>query len=494
MLSLQPSPQQAAAELLRRRRGRASLGDFANAIEVPGKPVDEDDPDAWLFQPVETALAAHHLLLLQTIERAATRRYGRFMVFMPPGSAKSTYSSVVAPTYFMGKNPGTKILLASYGSDLARRHGRKARQVVKSPTFRSLFSTGLSASSSAADEWALDNGSEYLAAGLTAGLTGNRAHGGLIDDPIKGRAEANSETVRKSTWEAYVDDFQTRIVPGGWIGLVQTRWHEDDLAGRLLPKDYDGRSGMVRCTDGRDWEVINLPAKCERADDPLGREVGEYLWPEWFDREHWSAFERVPRTWAALFQQRPSPADGDVFRPGMIEIIDAVPAGQIQWARGWDLGASTDGDYTAAGKLGKLPDGRFVIGGMEREQFTSDKRDALMRNTASRDGKSVRISIPQDPGQAGKSQVLALTRMLAGYPVHSSPESGDKVTRAELLASQVNVGNVLMLRGAWNDALIEELRLFPNGAYDDQVDALSRAFEALMGNVGKYGTMNARGL
>ena len=290
MPSLQPSPPQAAAELLRRRRGRASLGDFANAIEVPGKPVDEDDPDAWLFRPVETALAAHHLLLLRTIERAATRRYGRFMVFMPPGSAKSTYCSVVAPTYFMGKRPGTKILLASYGSDLARRHGRKARQVVKSPNFRSLFGAGLSASSSAADEWALDNGSEYLAAGLTAGLTGNRAHGGLIDDPIKGRAEANSEAVRKSTWDAYVDDFQTRIAPGGWIGLVQTRWHEDDLAGRLLPEDYDGRSGMVRGTDGRDWEVINLPAKCERADDPLGREVGEYLWPEWFDREHWSAF------------------------------------------------------------------------------------------------------------------------------------------------------------------------------------------------------------
>ena len=178
----------------------------------------------------------------------------------------------------------------------------------------------------------------------------------------------------------------------------------------------------------------------------------------------------------------------------MIEVVDALPAGPIQWVRGWDLGASMDGDYTAGGKLGKLPDGRFVIGGMEHEQYTSDKRDALMRNTASRDGRSVRISIPQDPGQAGKSQVLALTRMLAGYSVHSSPESGDKVTRAELLASQVNVGNVLMLRGAWNDALVEELRLFPNGSYDDQVDALSRAFEALMGGQGVYITMNPKGL
>ncbi len=111
--------------------------------------------------------------------------------------------------------------------------------------------------------------------------------------------------------------------------------------------------------------------------------------------------------------------------------------------------------------------------------------DAVARPRAvgspSRDGRGVRISIPQDPGQAGKTQVLALTRMLAGHQVKSSPETGDKVTRAEPLASQVNVGNVLLLRGEWNDALIEEMRLFPNGAFDDQIDALSRAFAELLG-------------
>ena len=161
-----------------------------------------------------------------------------------------------------------------------------------------------------------------------------------------------------------------------------------------------------------------------------------------------------------------------------------MPAGRIEWCRGWDL-ASVDkgGDWTAGGKLGKLADGRFIIGGMEREQLGPDDRDALLRNTAARDGRQVRIGLPQDPGQAGKTQVLALTRMLAGYQVKTSPETGDKVTRAEPLASQVNVGNVLMLRGTWNDALIEEMRLFPNGAFDDQVDALSRAFAELLGAV-----------
>lgn len=472
--------QQAAAELLRRRRGRASLAGFANAVEVPGKPVD-DDPDAWLFRPVESSLAAHHMLLLGAIERAAARPYGRFMVFMPPGSAKSTYTSVVAPTYFMGKHPGTKIILASYGSDLARRHGRRARQIVKSPTYTSLFGTGISPSSSAANEWALTNGSEYLAAGLLAGLTGNRAHGALIDDPIKGRAEANSEAVRKSTWEAYNDDLMTRLIPGGWVGLVQTRWHQDDLAGRLLPDDYDGRSGMVRCTDGREWEVINLPAQCEREDDPLGRQVGEFLWPEWFDEDHWRPFMALPQTWAALFQQRPAPLDGGLFKPGKLQVVEAIPAGRIRWVRGWDLASTTDGDWTAGAKLGQLEDGRYIIADMERERFGPDDRDALIKNTAARDGKLTHVSIPQDPGQAGKTQALYMTRKLAGYSVTTTPESGDKVTRAEPFASQVNVGNVLMLRGSWNDPLIEEMRTFPNGTNDDQIDALSRAFEHLIG-------------
>lgn len=472
--------QQAAAELLRRRRGRASLAGFANAVEVPGKPVD-DDPEAWLFKPVESSLAAHHLLLLGAIERAAAKPYGRFMVFMPPGSAKSTYTSVVAPTYFMGKHPGTKIILASYGSDLARRHGRRARQIVKSPTYTSLFGTGISPSSSAANEWALTNGSEYLAAGLLAGLTGNRAHGALIDDPIKGRAEANSEAVRKSTWEAYNDDLMTRLIPGGWVGLVQTRWHQDDLAGRLLPDDYDGCSGMVKCTDGREWEVINLPAQCEREDDPLGRQVGEFLWPEWFDEDHWKPFMALPSTWAALFQQRPAPLDGGLFKPGRLQTVDAIPAGRIRWVRGWDLASTTDGDWTAGAKLGQLEDGRYIIADMERERFGPDERDALIKNTAARDGRLTHVSLPQDPGQAGKTQALYMTRKLAGYAVTTSPESGDKVTRAEPFASQVNVGNVLMLRGSWNDPLIEEMRTFPNGTNDDQIDALSRAFEHLIG-------------
>lgn len=288
----------------------------------------------------------------------------------------------------------------------------------------------------------------------------------VIDDPHKAD-EALSDLMRRGVIDWYQNTLESRQnAPGRTpIILIMQRLHQQDLAGWLMA----GGSG-------EEWTLISLPAI---------QPDGSALWPHKHSIEMLRIMEQAkPYTFGGQYQQRPSPAEGGIFKPGMLETIDALPAGPIQWVRGWDFADSTKGDFTAGGKLGKLTDGRFVIGHMERERFTTDKRDTLVKNTASRDGQIVRISIPQDPGQAGKGQVLAMTRMLAGKSVHSSPESGDKVTRAETFASQVNVGNVLMLRGAWNDPLTEEMRLFPNGTYDDQVDALSRAFEALMGGHG----------
>ncbi|MGF6605038.1 putative phage terminase large subunit-like protein, partial [Paraburkholderia sp. GAS448] len=269
--------------------------------------------------------------------------------------------------------------------------------------------------------------------------------------------------------------------PGGWIVLIQTRWHEDDLAGRILPTGWNGESGMIACRDGNVWQVLCLQARCETGTDPLGRARGEYLWPEWFDRRHWAQYEANPRTWASLYQQMPVPPEGDLFRPEAIHAIDILPVAWIDWVRAWDLASiEGEGDWTAGAKLGRLADGRYVIGDMKRGRWGPDRRDAMIAHAAELDGTRVRISLPQDPGQAGKTQVLYLSRQLAGYRVASSPETGDKVTRAEPFAAQVNAGNVLMLRADWNTALVGELRAFPYGAHDDQVDALSRAFALLI--------------
>ena len=393
----------------------------------------------------------------------------------------STYASVVFPSKYLGENPNRKIILASYGDDLARKMGRRTRSIIKQARYKGIFKTGLSNESQAANEFSLTNGSEYMSCGILGGVTGNRAHGIIIDDPIKGREQANSDTIRNKTWDAYEDDLKTRLIPGGWIVIIQTRWHEDDLSGRILPEGWNGESGKILCKDGNEWEVVCLQAKCEVENDPLGRKPGEYLWTEWFDRKHWAQFEKNLRTWNALYQQRPSPLEGDIFKPDKIEIIPVLPIGFIEWVRGWDFASTTTGDWTAGIKLGLMGDGRLVISDVVRIRVGPDERDAALLNAAKRDGDDCKQSIPQDPGQAGVTQVKYLTKQLAGFRVHSSVESGNKEVRAESIASQVNVGNVLMLKAEWNDAFVGELRTFPSGTYDDQVDGLSRAYALLIG-------------
>jgi predicted phage terminase large subunit-like protein len=288
----------------------------------------------------------------------------------------------------------------------------------------------------------------------------------IVDDPHKAD-EARSDVVRASV----IDWFQTTLEsrknsPQTPIVLIMQRLHQDDLSGWL-----------VGGGNGEAWEHVCLSAWADESQ-------GLPLWPEKHSAVDLVRMEAAsPYTFAGQYRQQPAPPEGGIFKPDALLTVDAIPAGAIEWCRGWDLGASTDGDPTDGAKLGKLPDGRLIVADLAHGQLSTDDRDALLRNTAAKDGLGVRVSLPQDPGQAGKSQILYLTRMLAGYPVHSSPETGDKVTRAEPFASQVNVGNVLMLRGPWNDALREEMRMFPNGRNDDRIDALSRAFAQLLGVV-----------
>ncbi len=475
MLTSNVSQQAAARELIRRRRGRASLVGYANSIEIPGKPVD-DDPEAWLFRPVETSVAAHHALLLQAFERVISMRHGRLMVFMPPGSAKSTYCSVVAPTYYMGSRPDSRVILASYGSDLARRHGRRARQVVKSPGFAALWGCGISASTSAADEWALTNGAEYLAGGILSGITGNRAHGIVIDDPVRGREQADSETIRAKTWDAYNDDLLTRLIPGGWVVLVQTRWHEDDLAGRLLPKNYAGQSGMIECRDGKVWEVINLPAQCEREDDPLGRSVGEYLWPEWFDEGHWATFRSQSRTWAALFQQRPRPDEGGTFKDSWCvgNRYRVIPDAANVIVHSWDTAQKEQevNDPTAGTiwHLGSRAPGYYL-----REVFRERiGYPALRRKVIAFAERDRPVAILIEDKSSGQSLIQDL-RSSTTLPIIAIEPEGNKLFRAMEVSPAVEAGKVFLPESApWLVDFEGEFFGFPLTKHDDQVDSVTQ--------------------
>lgn len=482
------TPGQAAAEILRRRQALTSAKAFAGAVDVPGRPAEEDeDDDGLTYEVIDSALAPHHKLICDEAEACFLKPYGRTMLFMPPGSAKSTYGSVVVPAFVMGKYPKTRVGLFSYGSSLAKKFGRRTRSIVAQPRYTAIMNgVKLLATNGAANEFGLTNGSEYMATGILGAATGNRFNFLVIDDPVKGREDADSEALQTKTWDAYEDDLKTRLIPGGSIMLIMTRWNENDIAGRILPTDWNGESGDILCKDGNVWRVVCLQAECETDTDPLGRKRGEYLWPEWFTKQHWDQFRSNSRTWGSLCQQLPRPADGDLFKPDMIEVIDVLPAGRITWVRGWDMAATEGGgDWTVGLLLGRHQDGFFIIADIVRHQYGPDKRDRLMQLTAKADGKRVIQDYPQDPGQAGKSQVLAWVKNLVGYIVKFSPESGDKGVRASPAASQVNGGNFKMMRADWNAGLKAELRPFPNGTYKDQGDALGRAFNRLLEMAGK---------
>jgi predicted phage terminase large subunit-like protein len=185
------------------------------------------------------------------------------------------------------------------------------------------------------------------------------------------------------------------------------------------------------------------------------------------------------RSWEALYQCNPTAREGLFFKVGQLEIVDAAPA-ELRLVRAWDMAATAgDGDYTAGILMGDNGQGAYFVLDVRRGQWSTDARDAIIRQTAQLDGKRVRIRGPQDPGAAGKQAAQVFTRMLAGFPVRTLPVSGDKTVRADPFSSQVNAGNVRLVRGAWNRAFIEELRAFPQGVHDDQVDAAADAFAEL---------------
>ena len=413
--------------------------------------------------------AAHHRLLMARLQAVSEGTIDRLMVLMPPGAAKSTYSSILFPVWWFARHPGTSIIAACHTADLAKHFGRQARSLVIEHA--TVLGYELQSGERATSRWVTSARGQYFATGVRGPITGRRADLAIIDDPIRGLADAESPRQRNHLWDWYRSDLVTRMKPRGRIVIVMTRWHQDDLAARLL----DHNPG--------EWSVLRLPALAE-ADDPLGRLPGQALWPEWEDeaallRKRDQVGERV---WSALYQQTPRPSQGSLFKVTKIEIISAPPnlAGGVI-VRAWDLAATAsdgrnDPDYTVGIKLLRDAAGRLVVLDMVRQRTSALEVEEALLGAAAEDGKSVLVSLPEDPGQAGKSQVASYVRKLAGYQVITSRETGSKLTRALPVAAQIEAGNLALVHAAWNHDFIDELRDFPYGRKDDQVDALSRGF------------------
>lgn len=476
------SPKEAAAELLRRRTARAGLAQFTLAIDVPGKPVSEDENE-WLFHPVETSVALHHRVLLELLERVHRREIKQLMVFMPPGSAKSTYTSVVYPAYTMAKRKGSRVILASYASGIAWKQSRRTRQIARSDKFRPIFGTGLVAGNQSVEEWAMDNGSEYMAGGILAGMTGNRATDLLIDDPVAGREEADSPQIRKKTREAYEDDLCTRLMPGGATVIIQTRWHQDDLSGGILPIDWKGESGFIRGRDGLDWFVLCVPAIADRKDDPLGRKPGERLWPEWFTEDHFDRFKENQRTWNALFQQKPTSDEGTYFKAEWFEDrYERLPTNLRKF--GWsDYAVTPDGgDYTEHGVFGlDANDQLYVLdwwwGQTSSDVWVEKQCDLIYKHKP--------LMWATERGVIWRSVKPYLTqrmtqRRLTQTRIEDLPTTGDKPAMARGAQAMASMGAVKFpQRSAFHERVISQLISFPGGAYDDAVDVLGGAVRAI---------------
>lgn len=459
-------------------------------VDIPTAPItDLEDEDTFSVMKLDS-LAAHHLLLCNELQDVADGRTPNLMVLMPPGSAKSTYVDVVFVPWFMGKYPRRNVILASYASNIARKQGRRARQLIRSKSYANLFpDAALSAASSAADEWALTTGGEYMAGGLLGGLTGNRAALGLLDDPIAGREEAESETVRQKIWDAYVDDFCSRLIPGAPQVMVLTHWHQADPAGRILPADWDGQSGWFDGRDGRRWKVLCLPAISDRAGDPLGRKIGESLWPEWFGRatgnpeDHWKPFRTNARTWASLYQQRPAPEEGSFFERDWFNRYEPGTHPKHLNKYGASDYAVTDGggDYTTLRIWGVDPDSDlWMLPGGYRAQASSDKWIESQIDLI-RDHKP--FAWFGEAGVIQKAIEPALTRRMRERKTYCRlewlPSISDKPTRARGFQARAAMGKVWIPSGPEGDAFIDELIRFPAGAHDDDVDNASLIGRAL---------------
>jgi predicted phage terminase large subunit-like protein len=424
----------------------------------------------WARKAVKPLVPAdHHAKMLERLGALADGGCDRLMLLMPPGSAKSTYASVVFPAWYLLNHPKARIIAACHTDSLAAHFGRRVRSLVlrHGPGKRD----GLARDDRSAGRFSTLRGASYFATGVRGPLMGQRGELIVIDDPIKSAADAESGLARDALWDWFRAELTTRLTPGGKIVLVMTRWHEDDLAGRLL-------------ASGDGWLTLKMPALAE-ADDEFGRAEGSPLWPEWENAEALARRRRAvgPRAWASLYQQAPRTEAEALFQTGRIGVLESEPACR-RVVRAWDLAATAaaegrDPDWTAGIKLGRTDAGGFVVLDVRRFRGGPHEVAETIAQTAKLDGREVAIGLPQDPGQAGKQQVAWLTGLLAGFRVTAGPETGSKITRAGPAAAQVEAGNLAVVRALWNRPFLDELRDFPGGRKDDQVDALARALAML---------------
>ena len=406
-------------------------------------------------------------------EQVANKESPRLMLFMPPRHGKSTLASVAFPAWHLGRHPDHEFISCSYSGSLAMSFSRKVRQLLREPVYKNVFEKSrLDKDSQSIESWQTTQGGGYVAAGVGGGITGKGANVLVIDDPVKNREDAESDNNRAATWDWYTSTAYTRLSPGGGILVILTRWHDDDLAGRLLKQAEDGAD---------QWEVIRYPAIAEI--DENFRKQGESLHPE---RYNVDALEQIrkaigPRDWSALYQQNPVSDEGDYFSRDMIRYYeyDEIDTAELNYYCAWDLaiGQRDRNDYSVGIVVGiDEYDHLYVVDvvrgkydGFELVEQILDLYETWRPGIVGIERGHIEMAL--GPFLQKRTRERGLSE---AYFKDLKVGRRDKEARARAIQGRMQQGMVYFPKDAvWTGTMVAELLRFPNGAHDDQVDALA---------------------
>lgn len=381
---------------------------------------------------------------------------------MPPRHSKSMTITETLPSYYLGQFTEDRIIEISYNDTFARKFGKKNKEKVRQ-FGKELFDIEIAKDSSAHDEWTLDNNiGGMISRGVLAGITGQGADLMIIDDPIKNREEADSETHREKIWDEWIDSFSSRLHPGAIVILILTRWHEDDLQGRLLNPEYG---------QPLNWQVYNFPLEAEE-NDILGRKLGEPLWPERYGYSFIEERKRYLSSFNALYQGRPTSQEGNLLKRDWWKYYEKLPKMQKQiLSVDATFKDGDDSDFVAIQVWGKTGPNMYLVDNLKaRLNFVSTLQ-------------AIRNMLKKHPGVVGKyvedkangpAIISMLNREIGGF-IKVNPQGG-KVARVNAVSPYIESGNVYLPRNVeWVHDFIEEAASFPKGKHDDQVDAMSQA-------------------
>ncbi|API60540.1 hypothetical protein BSL82_15655 [Tardibacter chloracetimidivorans] len=458
-----------AMRLLCAKRSRESVIDFTR-FTMP-HPEEPDDAEQSRYDP-----QYFHKALAAALEEVEAGRILRLIITFPPRHGKTELAGKRFPAWYVGRDPYRNVAVCTYNQPFADDYGRAVRAVMQSNSYKQIFpGVTLRKGSAASDRLQTEEGGALFFLGRGGTITGRGADLIIIDDPIKNSQEASSQTIRDQLWEWYQNDIKSRFMSDtGAMIIIQTRWHEDDLVGRITDPTnphYDGEEASK-------WKIIDIPA-IARDNDVLGRKAGEPLWPERFGLEYLNNFKRTnPKGFSALYQQQPTPEDGDFFTSDMVRTYragDAPKSLRIYAASDHAVGTKQEHDRTCLLVVGVDDQHRiWVLDTVWKRMKTDATVDAMISLMK----KWKPLIWWAESGHISKSIGPFLFKRMQEERVYVNVSeqvpSKDKVTRAQSIQGRMSMGMVRFpMFEPWFEDARQELLKFPQARHDDFVDALA---------------------